>query len=85
MSTVPIDGQPRQYTISQIEAAVNYWRIAESSGSCTSEILLLGKHARIIADIYGLMIFERKTIVNAASLSQAQIDAIAQAVGDLPS
>ncbi|CAE6850579.1 hypothetical protein R75465_07142 [Paraburkholderia aspalathi] len=72
----------RMYTIADIEAAINYWRAreapAEEFGLCMS--------ARVLADLYGRMIFDRSEAVAESTLSNEQGAAMIVALdqGELP-
>lgn len=61
-----------QYTIDQIETAINYWREHEASGDDAA----LCPRARTLADVYGLMIYRRANKVAANTLTPEQNDAL---------
>ena len=61
-----------QYTIDQIETAINYWRNHQASGDDAA----LCPRARALADVYGLMIYQRVTKVAANKLTPEQNDAL---------
>lgn len=60
------------FTIAQIEQGINYWRNREASGTDAA----LCPSARVLADVYGLMICDRAETVDAGTLSAAQLDAL---------
>jgi hypothetical protein len=62
----------RTITITQIEEAINIWRARQPSGDDAS----LCHEARVLADIYGWMIYARAVVVDAATLTPEQIAAI---------
>jgi len=68
------------YTIGQIENAINYWREHQASG----EDAPLCPRARVLADIYGAMIYQRAETVSANALSPAQNEALNLALSQLP-
>jgi hypothetical protein len=59
-------------TIAEIERAINYWCARQAS----SENGALCAKARPLADIYGKMIYERMTAIDASNLTPEQMDAI---------
>src|SRR5471032_785640 len=61
-----------QYTIDQIETAINYWREHQASGDDAA----LCPRARALADVYGLMIYHRANKVAANTLTAEQNDAL---------
>ena len=62
-------------TITQIEAAINIWRARRPSGDDAS----LCVEARVLANIYGWMIYARADVVDAATLTPEQIAALSLA------
>src|SRR5260370_9761427 len=60
------------YTINQIEDAINYWREHQASG----EDAALCPRARVLADVYGLMIYHRMETVLANALSPEQNESL---------
>jgi hypothetical protein len=62
-------------TITQIEEAINIWRTRQPSGDDASLCL----EARVLADIYGWMIYVRAGVVDAATLTPEQTAAISVA------
>ena len=59
-------------TIAEIEQAINYWCTQESCGQGGA----LCAKARPLADVYGLMIYERATTVDVSGLTPEQLDAV---------
>ncbi|WP_438396925.1 DUF3717 domain-containing protein [Caballeronia sp. DA-9] len=68
------------YTIGQIEDAINYWREHQASG----EDAALCPRARVLADIYGAMIYYRNETVLANTLSAAQNESLSLALNQHP-
>ncbi|MGV7242047.1 DUF3717 domain-containing protein [Caballeronia sp. M23-90] len=64
------------YTIGQIEDAINYWRDYQASG----EDAALCPRARVLADIYGAMIYHRTETILANTLSPAQNESLSLAL-----
>lgn len=60
------------YTIEQVETAINHWRQTQASG----EDAALCPRARVLADVYGLMIYHRAVNVAANTLTPDQNDAM---------
>jgi hypothetical protein len=56
------------FTIADLERAINYWCTRQQSG----EDGALCPNARRLADIYGLMIYERSTTIEASRLTADQ-------------
>ncbi|CAB3734123.1 DUF3717 domain-containing protein [Paraburkholderia rhynchosiae] len=67
-------------TIADIEQAINYWCTRQAPG----EDGALCKSARPLADLYGLMIYQRLSYIDVSRLEPEQTDAIrvAAAGGD---
>lgn len=64
------------FTIAEIEQAINYWcarQLPDEDGALCAK-------ARSLADIYGLMIFEHASSVEAAKLNDDQLDALRAAL-----
>lgn len=59
------------YTLPDIEKSISYWSAIERVPG-----IVLGPNVRILADVWGMMIYEKQTDVPAASLSPAQLAAI---------
>ena len=64
------------FTIANIEQAINVWRNRQASG----EDAALCPKARRLADIYGEMIYTRATVVDVASLTTEQVQAVSTAL-----
>lgn len=64
------------FSINQIEAAINVWRDKESVPTHGGEALILGAKARLLADVYGLMIHDRKDSIAESELSPDQKEAL---------
>ena len=65
-------------SIAQIEAAINVWRNRNPS-MFETDVLVLCAEARCLANLYGEMIFTRATAVSRATLTDAQLAALAGA------
>ncbi|SEF13205.1 Protein of unknown function [Burkholderia sp. WP9] len=63
-------------TIAEIEQAINYWCARQTPG----EEGALCARARPLADVYGLMIFERAASIAASRLTPGQMDALGAAL-----
>ncbi|MFM0732716.1 DUF3717 domain-containing protein [Paraburkholderia sediminicola] len=59
-------------TVAEIEQAINYWCARQASG----EDGALCRKARLLADIYGQMIYERMQVIDVSRLSAEQVDAV---------
>jgi Protein of unknown function (DUF3717) len=59
-------------TITQIEQAINIWRARKPSGDDSALCL----ETRVLADIYGWMIYARADVVDVATLTPEQAAAI---------
>ena len=59
-------------TIAEIEQAINFWCAQEPAGRDGA----LCARARALADVYGLMIYERATTVDVSRLTPEQLDAV---------
>jgi hypothetical protein len=70
------------YTINQIETAINYWRERQAAGDDAA----LCRRARVLADIYGLMIYQHAETVDARSFTAEQNESMSLALDqrDLP-
>ncbi|KQR76969.1 hypothetical protein ASG35_11840 [Burkholderia sp. Leaf177] len=60
------------YTIEQVEAAINYWRVHDATG----EDAALCASARVLADVYGLMIYHHASSVSAGTFTAEQLRAV---------
>ena len=67
------------YTITQIERAINYWR---ASGS--GDDVVLNPHVRVLAGVYGHMIYGRLAAIAEADLTEPQVHAIRKALALQP-
>jgi len=68
-----------EYNLEEIGQAINYWLKHEQA-----EALSIGPSARALADIYGVMLYQRRTRVAATQLSEKQINALTIALHQLP-
>jgi hypothetical protein len=59
-------------TVAEIEQAINYWRARQAAG----EDGALCRKARLLADIYGHMIYERMQVIDVSRLAAEQVDAV---------
>lgn len=64
------------YTIEQLETAINIWRSRNASDADAA----LCKSARLLAEPYAIAIFEKRTTVEASTLTAAQLEALSVAV-----
>lgn len=64
------------FTIAQIEQAINYWRAAEPGGE-----FALNAQARVLAGVYGLMIYDGRAHIALADLTADQVEALTAALG----
>jgi hypothetical protein len=67
------------FTISEIEQAINYWRVQEAPGMDGA----LCATARILADVYGRMIYHRAASVDISQFSPEQVEAIPVALSNV--
>jgi hypothetical protein len=65
-----------EYSISDIETAINYWR----SRQAATDDFAVCPRARLLADVYGTMIYRRTERVGARNLTSEQNEAIALAL-----
>jgi hypothetical protein len=68
-----------EYNLDEIGHAINYWLAHEQA-----EALSIGPNARALADIYGVMLYQRRTRVAATQLTAKQADALNIALHQLP-
>jgi hypothetical protein len=61
----------QEFTIAQIEKAVNAWREAEGVQNHK-----LGLMTRTVADVYGRMIFDRATVIGVTKLTAEERGAV---------
>ncbi|TAL53839.1 DUF3717 domain-containing protein [Pandoraea sp.] len=64
------------YDIAEIEQAINYWIRRQAA----DDALALCHSARVLADVYGLMIYHHQASVNVAALNAEQATALAMAL-----
>ena len=79
MNQQPALPEEPHVTIVDVENAINVWRNRSPSPVSDDEPLILCTQARILADLYGRMIVERRTTVAIAKISAAQKAALEQA------
>lgn len=63
-------------SIAEIEAAINVWRNRSPAPTGPDELLVLCAEARVLADVYGVMIVNRATCVPRSSLTAKQAAAL---------
>ena len=68
-----------EYNLDEIGHAINYWLVHEQA-----EPLSIGANARALADIYGIMLYQRRTRVAVSQLTAKQADALGIALHQLP-
>ena len=68
-----------EYSLDEIGHAINYWLAHEQA-----EPLSIGANARALADIYGVMLYQRRTRVAVSQLTAKQADALGIALHQLP-
>ena len=68
-----------EYSLEDIGNAISYWLAHEQA-----EPLSIGANARALADIYGIMLYQRRTRVAVTQLSERQINALTVALHQLP-
>ncbi|WP_246089417.1 DUF3717 domain-containing protein [Paraburkholderia guartelaensis] len=64
------------FAIAEIEQAINYWRARQIAG----EDCALWAEVRLLADVYGLMIFRRANSIEASKLDDDLLDVIGVAL-----
>ncbi|BCF95361.1 hypothetical protein PPGU16_84280 (plasmid) [Paraburkholderia largidicola] len=64
------------YTVDQLERAINIWRAKQVSDKDAA----LCRPASLLAEPYALAIIERRSTVDASTLSADQVDALKQAL-----
>jgi hypothetical protein len=64
--------QKTAYSIQEIESSINIWRKVEQSE------LTLGANVKVLADVYGLMIYRGWTSVAISQLSKIQLHVLIQ-------
>ncbi|HTH95400.1 MAG TPA: DUF3717 domain-containing protein [Rhodocyclaceae bacterium] len=68
-----------QYSVEEIGHAIGYWLAHEQAAP-----LSIGPNARALADIYGIMLYQRRAYVAVAQLTPTQADALNIALHQLP-
>ncbi|TDA48734.1 DUF3717 domain-containing protein [Burkholderia pyrrocinia] len=63
-------------SIAEIEVAINVWRNRSPAPTGPDELLVLCAEARVLADVYGVMIVNRATCVPRSSLTAKQAAAL---------
>ncbi|WP_321882608.1 DUF3717 domain-containing protein [Burkholderia cepacia] len=63
-------------SIAEIEVAINVWRNRSPAPTGPDELLVLCAEARVLADVYGVMIVNRATCVPRSSLTAKQVAAL---------
>lgn len=67
--------QPVAVTIAQLECAINHWR--ERRPAADEDKPVLCAEARVLADIYGLLIYSGAPSIEYSTLNAVQRDALA--------
>lgn len=67
---------PDAVSIAEIEVAINVWRNRSPAPTGSDELLVLCAEARVLADVYGVMIVNRATCVPRSSLTSKQAAAL---------
>ncbi|WP_321810295.1 MULTISPECIES: DUF3717 domain-containing protein [unclassified Burkholderia] len=67
---------PDAISITEIEVAINVWRNRSPAPTGPDELLVLCAEARVLADVYGVMIVNRSTSVSRSSLTARQAAAL---------
>ncbi len=68
-----------EYNIEEIGHAINYWLAHEQA-----DPLSIGPNARALADIYGIMLYQRRGAVAVVQLTAKQAEALTIALHQLP-
>ncbi|AMU19271.1 MULTISPECIES: DUF3717 domain-containing protein [Burkholderia cepacia complex] len=71
-TSLPLDA----VSIAEIEGAINVWRNRSPAPTCPDELLILCAEARVLADVYGVMIVNRSSSVPRSSLTLKQAAAL---------
>ncbi|RQQ77821.1 DUF3717 domain-containing protein [Burkholderia stagnalis] len=66
--------------IEKIERAINIWRARSPAPEGANECPTLCAEARALADVYALMIVERKNEIDASTLNASQLTALRDAL-----
>lgn len=67
---------PDAVSIAEIEVAINVWRNRSPAPTGPDELLVLCAEARVLADVYGIMIVNRSSSVPRSSLTEKQAAAL---------
>ncbi|KUY49068.1 DUF3717 domain-containing protein [Burkholderia sp. RF2-non_BP3] len=67
---------PDAVSIVEIEVAINVWRNRSPAPTGLDELIVLCAEARVLADVYGVMIVTRATSVPRSSLTAKQAAAL---------
>ncbi|AXK67992.1 DUF3717 domain-containing protein [Burkholderia sp. IDO3] len=67
---------PDAVSIVEIEVAINVWRNRSPAPTGPDELIVLCAEARVLADVYGVMIVNRATCVPRSSLTSTQAAAL---------
>jgi hypothetical protein len=78
-SFIKMNAVRTEYSLEDIGNAINYWLAHEQA-----EAFSIGPSARVLADIYGIMLYQRRTRVAATQLNEKQINALTVALHQLP-
>ncbi|RQR26345.1 DUF3717 domain-containing protein [Burkholderia sp. Bp9143] len=70
---------PDVVSIAEIEGAINVWRNRSPAPVGPDELLVLCPEARVLADVYGVMIVTRAKCVPRSSLTEKQTAALSRA------
>ncbi|HDR8993601.1 MAG: DUF3717 domain-containing protein [Burkholderia contaminans] len=70
---------PDVVSLAEIEGAINVWRNRSPMPIGPDELLVLCPEARVLADVYGVMIVTRAKCVLRSSLTEKQAAALARA------
>lgn len=71
-TSLPLDA----VSIAEIEGAINVWRNRSPAPTGPDELLILCAEARVLADVYGVMIVNRSSCVPRSSLTLKQAAAL---------
>ncbi|MBJ9697909.1 DUF3717 domain-containing protein [Burkholderia cenocepacia] len=71
-TSLPLDA----VSIAEIEGAINVWRNRSPAPTGPDELLILCAEARVLADVYGVMIVNRSSSVPRSSLTPKQAVAL---------
>ncbi|WP_321853544.1 DUF3717 domain-containing protein [Burkholderia cenocepacia] len=71
-TSLPLDA----VSIAEIEGAINVWRNRSPAPTGPDELLILCAEARVLADVYGVMIVNRSSSVPRSSLTLKQAAAL---------